>query len=668
MSFATKSSIFSDAFLSQKTYSGGFTPSPYADLATSRAPKDLKRMFPLLEYYAKMDDVVSPIVQKASQYPIMPLEYSAIEEDRIRKVVKEIFEENLDVRNFLMEQNMDYNTYGNSFTSLSFPFKRWFKCRECKTKMYADFISSYRFKNWKFYFKCPQCGDKKRDKEYGDQYVLNKSGVNLIKWRPHDIDIIRHPYTGKSQFFYTPSKERRKELLTGNKFLLDGTPKMILEAIKKKKKIVFNDGDIFHMKRPGVSSQNQMSGWGMPLILPCIHPGYLKKVYMKASEVTGVIRSAPAHFIYPETNTGAGAHGQILQSHDVTLFQEHIRQELIKHRFDPGYVMTSPHPIGQQMLFGDAKQFNYYQEIKYQDEQILSALGYPRELLQGGLQFSSSSIALRILETQLLKVFHYNNSFLKWLFLKVSAKFSLGDNSVSMQKFKMADDIQMLQLQLQESREGDMSRKRIWEGALDIEWDEEQRMIGKEDEEKYSRLKRRAIADAEIQAAAQEIMMRSQAKQMVKSDVDRMKQQAVASKRDPSYAKRMQMEQQMVQQQGMMQQMEMMAKNQEMKQQQQDRLMADSDLEKNINEKEMDREARREEMQDKHIDRELEREDKAKDREAERQAKLEDRVMDKQIKMDQHDQQMRGQAKMMGIPDERGGMGENEIGAGMEGG
>ena len=91
MSFATKSSIFSDAFLSQKTYSGGFTPSPYADLATSRAPKDLKRMFPLLEYYAKMDDVVSPIVQKASQYPIMPLEYSAIEFARwLKKYSKRI--------------------------------------------------------------------------------------------------------------------------------------------------------------------------------------------------------------------------------------------------------------------------------------------------------------------------------------------------------------------------------------------------------------------------------------------------------------------------------------------------------------------------------------------------------------------------------------------------
>ena len=574
-----RSSFFSDFFLGHQNFASTFTPSPFVDLAGSRAPSNLKRLFPLLEWYAKMDDTVSPVLHKAAEYPIMPLDYSGIEEDKIRKYNKEIFEDCLDTRNHMIEQNVDYFAYGNAFTSIAFPFKRWFRCRKCRHKVYADNVSSYQFKQYQFYFKCPSCGDKNRPKDFGDQYIKDKKRIRYLKWRPHDMDLIRHPYSGSFQYLYTPDTQTKKQINTGSKFILDETPKIILEALRERKQVVFKEGDLFHMRRPSISSREETYGWGVPLLMPCILPGYLKKVFHKASEVSGVLRSSPLHILYPETNAAGGEMGNVLMSGSVSDFQNHMKKELVKHRRDPGYIMTTPHPIGQQTIFGDAKNLHYFQEMKYQDEQLLNALGFPREFLTGGLQFSASSISLRILEVQLMKVHFYNNAFIRWAHGKIGNVFAVGDVHPEMQAFKMADDLQMLQLQLAESDKGNLSKSRVLEAAFGIEWSDEQKRIEKEEEVKIPVLKKRARMDVEVNMESQRAMMEEQAKAQPHAQLATFKEQAQLEKQDPEYSKMMRMQQMqqqqqmMQQQQGMMQQAQQnQAQNMNLKQQQQDRL------------------------------------------------------------------------------------------------
>lgn len=579
------SSLFTDVFYNHNLMASSTTPSPFLDVASSRMPEEMKRLFPTLEYYATMDSVISPIVSKISEYPIMPLDYSGIKNDDQKKRIKSIMDDQMDTRGTLIQLSLNYNTYGSGFASIYFPFKRYFKCSKCNKVMFSEFVKEYEIRRMEFYFKCHGCEDTQTPKIYGDWPIRDMYNTKFIIWRPHDIDIVENPFSGKSQYFYDPPNHIVRMIETGHKFILDQTPKFILEAMKRRQRIKFKDGEIFHMRRPGMSRATRHSGWGIPLIMSSVLQAYLKKVYSKASEVTAILRSAPASILYPETNAAAGSLGNPLAATDITDFQDYMKRELLKHRRDPGYIMSAPHPVGQTVLFGDSKQYNFYQEIKFQDQQILEGMGVPREFLEGGLQFTGSSISLRILENQLFKQVKNTNDFVTWAFKRLSTVFNLGEESPSMKKFKMADDLQMLQLQIQAAQGGDLSKRRIWENTLDIDYEKEMEMIKEEDGDKFDSLRSRILSETEINLEAQSLQAKFNNKEMVRQQLDQFKEQARLYKKDPSYAFMLQQQadmanQQMAVQQEMMMQQQMQAqqKDLELKQMQQTRLAVNDDL------------------------------------------------------------------------------------------
>jgi hypothetical protein len=560
------SSFYTDFFFNNSTTSKAASPSPFLDVSQSRMPADFKKIFPLLEWYATMDSVIAPVLSKISEYPIMPLDYSEVEDDKQRLRIRELLEDFMDIRTTLTLMSIDYNTYGNGFSSIYFPFIRYFQCRECGHIIGSDRVKEYEIKKMEFYFKCQKCGNSSKPKKYGDWPVKNPEKTKFLIWRPHDIEIVSNSFSGQSQYYYNPPKHMVDLMETGNKFILDGTPKFILEALSRDQIIRFNPGEIFHMRRPTMSRDTRQHGWGQPLIISCLSQAYLKKVFSKASEVTGILRSAPASIIYPETNTSAGALGNPLMATNISDFQDFMKRELLKHRRDPGYIMTAPHPVGQTVLFGDSKAYNYYQEIKYQDQQILEGMGVPREFLEGGLQFTGSSISLRILENQLFKQVKNCNDFIRWSFKKISTFFSLGDNEIKMKKFKMADDMQMLQLQLQAAEQGDLSKRRIWEGVQDIDFKKEMVMIEREDEDKRKSLKKRVVAETEVNLEAQKMQMRFEQRQQVQAQLEQFKEQARLYKKDPSYATMLNQQAALAQQQIEMQQQAYQAMEMEQKQ------------------------------------------------------------------------------------------------------
>ena len=531
------SGLYSGLF-SGGSFSGNFasSPSPFLDLGSTKMPTNTKELYPIYEWFATMDNVINPIVHKISEYPIMPLDYSMVEDAKQKDRIKELYDDFLDIRTVMTMMALDYNVFGDSFASIYFPFIRKYQCKACNHVCFSDNVNSYEVKDGNIHFKCKECGDRNLPKLYEDKPVKTLSKTKIIKWRPHDIEIIENKFSGQNQYFYDPPSDIVKMVGSGNKFIIDGTPKFILEAIKKKQRIRFKDGEIFHMSRPSFSKLSNRGAWGVSLLSGSILQAYLKKVYSKASEVTGVLRSSPASVIYPETNTSAGSMGNPLAAVDISEFQSFMQLEMAKHRKDPGYVMTTPHPIGQQVLFGDSKAYNYYQEMKYQDQQTLEGMGVPREFLEGGLQFTGSSISLRILENQLFKQIKLSNMFLKWTFKRMSAKFNLGADCIKMKKFKMADDLNMLRLQLEAAAGGDLSKRRIWEGALDIDYEEEMKAIKVEDELKFDSLRSRSMYELKINIESQKLQRKFENAQLVRDELEQFKEQAKLYKKDPSYA------------------------------------------------------------------------------------------------------------------------------------
>ena len=290
----SEASLYSDLFLPQGALAS--SPSPFLDLSTTRIPHNLKRLYPLLEWFGKMDNTISPVVYKTSIYPIMPLDYTSIDDKDLRVFTKTFMEKYLKIRTFLMRMNSDYNVYGDAFGSVFFPFKRMFRCVACSKTIPADSVVDYHLKKYEFYFKCPHCHDRSKAKKYWDMYVRNPKKVSLLLWRPHDMRVVQNPFTGECQYIYTPSSHTKKLVNSMDKFILDGVPEIILRSLRENRPFVFAPGKIFHMSRTFVSSSGEESAYGFPMILPCILPGYLKRVYDKATEVSG---HGP-HPVYPD--------------------------------------------------------------------------------------------------------------------------------------------------------------------------------------------------------------------------------------------------------------------------------------------------------------------------------------------------------------------------------
>ena len=150
-------------------------------------------------------------------------------------------------------------------------------------------------------------------------------------------------------------------------------------------------------------------------------------------------------------------------------------------------------------------------EIRADAELILAGMGIPTELVFGGVTWSGSSVSLRMLENTMLTDMQGYRGLLRWVVDQIGAYFDIPPIQVGFKKFKMADDLQRLTLNLQMAQSGILSRHTALSSA-DFDPDVEIRKL----EEEIGRQKRvtedALLAQAEAQGKAQAIQARYQAK------------------------------------------------------------------------------------------------------------------------------------------------------------
>ena len=87
-------------------------------------------------------------------------------------------------------------------------------------------------------------------------------------------------------------------------------------------------------------------------------------------------------------------------------------------------------------------------EVKEAEDNIIAAMGIPREFLYGGLSFTGSSITLRMLENQLETYAAQLNTQLEWIIDQVSKILGWRPADASYIPFRLIDDAQQKQLLL----------------------------------------------------------------------------------------------------------------------------------------------------------------------------------------------------------------------------
>lgn len=429
------------------------TGADYADpmrlWAHSFTPRDLKKLFTWVEYLYYNSAQVFAGVKKFAEYPITEINYDT-ENQKLKEKYQLVLERVIGIKRACIRVSLDLQVYGNSFSSVQLPFKRLLVCSGCSSEhdiRYVDF--KFEYKKVKVTGKCPNC-EKNVVFEIKDKKIIDPHRVHVIRWDPKLIDISHNTITNEYEYYLDVPTNIVERVKDGDRHIVMTTPLGVLRTIADEERFKFTPGEIWHMKADAPAGIE--SGWGYPQLLACMPLFYHAAVLRKANEAIALDHIVPKRILHPAAVSGSG---DPITTISVQKWMGDMESSLRKWNTDPNYVMLAPIAVTTSQLGGDARALMVQQEISQAEDNIIAAMGFPKEFIYGGLSFTGSSVTLRMLENQLESAVFQINNFMQWVTDKVGKYLSWGEIKVSLGDFKMVDDVQQKQLMLQ-----------LWQGAV----------------------------------------------------------------------------------------------------------------------------------------------------------------------------------------------------------
>jgi len=418
---------------------GGGHSNPMYDFLSGFAPRKLKDLFKWVEYLYYNSAHIFAALKKFAEYAV-----TEIVIDSNVKVHKDnwdrVLNTKLRMRRVSISTGLDLFLYGNSFCSPYHPFNRSLHCEFCRAKANVKKVKyTFDLKSLTFTYTCPAC-DKKTKSQARDEKVADEDRINIIRWDPKLIDISHNPITGESKYYYTIPDEIKGDVKKGKAHIVGTMPMEFLRAIKENQQFEFADGQIYHMKLDppaGIDSK-----WGFPPLTATIKLFFYTAVLRKANEAIALEHIVPFRVIHPVAMSGSADPTTTM---NLMVWQDNLRAEVKKWRRDPLHIMFAPAALGVTMMGGQGRSLLTLGEVKDAEDNIIAAMGIPREFLYGGLSFTGSSITLRMLENQLETYAGYMNDQLDWIVKQVAQILSWKPVDVYYTPFRLIDDVQQKQ-------------------------------------------------------------------------------------------------------------------------------------------------------------------------------------------------------------------------------
>lgn len=420
--------------------------SPLFDFLTAFAPRKLKDLFRLCEYLYFNSAQIYAALQKFCTYPITDIVYET-QNEALKEYYEDLHNKTLKTKRILIRAAVDKFVYGNAFFSMYAPFVRFLKCPRCATLTNIQQVT-YRFKLKKLSFNYECSGCKMRvdvnDKGVIDRKITRKDRISVIRWDPKLMDIDYNPITGHSEYYYTIPKEIKERCSKGNKHLIDTMPMEFLKTIKDDKIFKFAEGQVLHMRMDapaGIEAQ-----WGFPPLASTIKLFFYAAVLRKANEAIALDYIVPLRIISPKQSS---ANADPMTTISLAKWSEEMKTSVKKWRRDPLHIMWSPIPAEVTHLGGQARALMTLGEVQAAEDNIIAAMGLPKEFIYGGFSAMGSGIQLRVLENQLVHQTSDLNDLLQWVTDKSAKQLGRGTVQVSLAPFRFIDDVQQKSLLLQ---------------------------------------------------------------------------------------------------------------------------------------------------------------------------------------------------------------------------
>lgn len=474
---------------------------PFNDLATTQMPTTMKSALWWSEYIWTVMGTYRMAMERIVSYFITDLELGGDASDEEKVKYKDFLGQQLDILSFLSLMMRDRLCYGNAFSSVIVPFRRFLQCPKTGDMyplkvVYNNFNFDFTG-DFEFVATCPKTGwrgpwqviDKPR--EESDHLVLKR-------WSPHEIELLHDPYTDEVAYLWRIPEYYKRMIRDGNLYHLERVSKQVLTAIKHDLLFRFNPDTVFHMKEPTLAGIRNM-GWGLPRSLINYRQIWYVQVLRRYNEAIALDYVIPFRLITPAAGGSGSNVGGVMTQDPMSVyaagdFRAQVRNMVNRRRRDPASWQVLPFPVNYQMLGGDAKQLAPTELITQGFETLLNETGTPVEFYQGSLSVQAAPIALRLFESTHRQLVSDANRFLQWVCNSISKIMSWELVDASLKRVTIADDMQKqmsaLQLMMGQQLSGTSGL-----AAIGYNWETEQKRLSEE-----------ARKQQELQARQQEEM------------------------------------------------------------------------------------------------------------------------------------------------------------------
>ena len=431
-------------------------PNPFFDLSRTFIPTRIKTLFKYCRVFFYKNEFINSVLYKLTEYPITDLIFQH-DDSEIKKKYRTLLNHHLRIKTLLIEIGLDYHTFGNCFISATTKFKRYLECPKCKTAFQLSEQKDIKFSQYDFLGKCKKCKTQVKFK-VDDRPLKTPDAIKFIRWQPEKIDIEYDPLTGDSTYYLTVDPKIKAKLLKNNRKALETTPLIYIQALKVNRKIELDRNNLYHFKRPSIADDDM--AWGKPALLPALSIIWYMQILRRGNEAIAMEHIIPNRAVFPATQANLDPYSQM----NLGKWKGQIEAQLEKWKKDPNHIGIFPIPMGMQSFGGDAKTLNVTPELKFNEESVINSLGVPVEFIKGGVNWSGSSISLRIVENHFLSYREHLLDFLNYFIIcKIADFLNYPKINVAFRRFRMSDDIEAKQLAINLNQLGKLSDSKLLE-------------------------------------------------------------------------------------------------------------------------------------------------------------------------------------------------------------
>lgn len=430
----------------------GSYANPHHSIALRDIPTNLKQVMRLTRWYYNSDSLLGAIVDKMAEYPITQLlisektnyDLSASTRARWDYLLNVV----LNMRQVMIDINVDKMVYGNSFHYMYYPFVRYCTCKSCgyrapigsfeeiRTKVVTNDRVGFTFTVTSICPTCSRGGRAQREFTIEDRKSESRANMKFVRMSPTRMQLAYNPSTGVRQWYWVPPSRLRDGLLSGDRTVTDSTEMAVLEAVHKDRRIKMNPARLWVAQT--ANQPDLWEGWGVPPLFRVLEDVYYYKILRRANEALAQEHITPARFISP-SGTGDVSPQRTMNLSD---WQSRIRGELYRLKQDPNHIIITPIPINIEQMGGQARVMMVAPEIEAAARVIAAGIGCPIELIWGGLNWSGASVSLRVLENHFINMREDCERLLGFFVPKMANYFQMTPVEVKLAEFKMADDVQ----------------------------------------------------------------------------------------------------------------------------------------------------------------------------------------------------------------------------------